>query len=69
MTDGQRVEHNALVESQPEFGELYCRREDARIVFRAKEVKKIPLVRDTFVIKVRYPKVRTISGDWLPTDE
>ncbi len=69
MTVGQSLEHHKLVEDEPEFAELYCRREDARIVFRAKEVKKINLVNDLFVTKVRYPKVRTIHGDWLPTDE
>jgi hypothetical protein len=69
MTGNQKLEHAAVLESEPAFGELYCRREDARIVFRVKEVKKVQLVRDTFVLKVRYPKVRSISGDWVPADD
>lgn len=67
MSEGQSGEYASLVEKLPEVGELYWRREDSRIVGRAKEVIEKPF-RDMIFRKVRYPRVFTIKADWLPAE-
>lgn len=64
MSDGQAVEYANLVQSVPEFDELYWRREDSRIVGRAKEVIEEKFL-DIVLRKVRYPRVSTIKADWI----
>lgn len=67
MSDGQGGEYKNLVAKIPEASELYWRREDSRIVGRAKEVTEEPF-RDIVFRKVRYPRVHTIKADWLPAE-
>lgn len=67
MSVGQRWDYVRLVEKLPEAAELYWRREDSRIVGRAKEVIEKPF-KDIIFRKVSYPKVHTIKADWLPAE-
>lgn len=69
MTDGQRSEYARVMLNSPEMAELFCRREDSKIVFRAKEVENIRLIGETFMKKVRYPRISKIMGDWLVVED
>ncbi len=69
MTDGQALEYAALLLSHPEFSDLYWRREDSRIVARAKSVQERFIGSSLLSSKVTYPKVHVIPGDWVVTDE
>ena len=65
MTDGQALEYIELLKVFPDFAELYCRREDTRIVFRAKSIGD----EDIFGFsKITYPRVHAILGDWSVVD-
>jgi len=64
-TLGQAGERKKLIESHPEFEDLYWRREGSRIVARGKEEIKINYWANKFLVKIKYPKIHTISGDWL----
>jgi hypothetical protein len=64
MTEGQEGEYQSLISSSPESGDLYWRREDSKIVARAKEVKLIELVNGLQFKKVRYPKIHVIKSEW-----
>jgi hypothetical protein len=68
MSFGQYCERVVLLETFPEYSELYWRREDSRIVARCKSVEdrsfktKGGIVE---IIKTTYPLVHTIKADWL----
>lgn len=68
MSEGQAVEHAKLLQSFPEFGDLYWRREDSRIVARAKNISERFIGGFQLSSKVTYPRVHTIMGDWLVLD-
>lgn len=67
MSDGQSGEYKNLIEAYPGLDELYWRREDSRIVARAKEVIEGKFI-NMVIRKVKYPKVLTIKPDWLVQD-
>lgn len=67
MSEGQSGEYANLVNSFPDFLDLYWRREDSRIVGRAKEVTEEKFI-NMVIRKVRYPKIHTIKPDWLVLD-
>lgn len=68
MSDGQVLEHAASLILHPELADLYWRREDSRIVARAKCVQERFIGPLQLSSKVSYPRVRTIPGDWLVID-
>jgi hypothetical protein len=63
MSIYQSNQHAGILQSSPESEELYWRREDSKIVGRAKEIVTSTFLNMTFT-KVRYPKVYVIKGDW-----
>lgn len=67
MSEGQSSEYANLITAHPAFDDLYWRREDSRIVARAKEVTEEKFL-DIVFRKIRYPKVHTIKADWLVQD-
>lgn len=64
-TLGQAAERKKLIEDFPEFADLYWRREGSKIVAHGKEDIRINYWADKFLVKIRYPKIHTIRGDWL----
>lgn len=67
MSYGQAMEHEKLLQAFPEYQDLYWRREDSRIVARAKSIEEKPFLNLVFK-KITYPKIHTIAGDWLVVD-
>lgn len=68
MSRGQALEHGELLKAFPDYGELYCRREDSKIVFRAKRVEERFIGMLELKPKITYPKIHAIKGDWLVVD-
>ena len=64
MSEGQSLEHGQLLQAFPDYADLYWRREDSRIVARAKSIQESKFL-TTIFRKITYPKVCTIAGDWV----
>lgn len=64
MSEGQSLEHGQLLQAFPDYSDLYWRREDSRIVARAKSIQESKFL-TTIFRKITYPKVCTIPGDWV----
>jgi hypothetical protein len=69
MTYGQTAERVSMIADIPDLADLYWRREGSKITARAKEIKRISLLENYIIEKISYPKVITIKGDWVATED
>lgn len=65
MDTAQHMDYWRLIESHPEAKDLYWRREGSRIVGRGKLVDERYYEDGRTFVKISYPKILTISSEWI----